>query len=410
MQVEKIPQEFMVALPLLQQIRAAGFEAYFVGGSVRDTILGLPIHDVDIATSAYPAEIKAIFERTVDTGIEHGTVMVLDHGEGYEITTFRTESGYQDFRRPDKVEFVRSLKEDLKRRDLTINALALAPDGTVIDMFSGLDDLENKTIRAVGDPTERFFEDALRMMRTVRFASQLDFKIEPQTLQAIKANAHLLEKIAVERIQVEWIKLLLGKNVVQGLDAFLETKLYKYCPQFATREQALRKIAKLPQLKLADELECWALLAYVFELTPKQVRSFLKAWKTSNEISTEVQNVLVILEQATSDLDPLVCYHAKERATKAASHLLDILQLPLTGAKLLQTYTALPIKDKAQLALNGKDLLQTLGLKPGPGLGKILNTLEQKVVLGELANDKTVLLAQAEKLSKELNLDANTSN
>ena len=402
MQVEKIPQEFMVALPLLQQIRAAGFEAYFVGGSVRDTILGLPIHDVDIATSAYPAEIKAIFERTVDTGI--------DHGEGYEITTFRTESGYQDFRRPDKVEFVRSLKEDLKRRDLTINALALAPDGTVIDMFSGLDDLENKTIRAVGDPTERFFEDALRMMRTVRFASQLDFKIEPQTLQAIKANAHLLEKIAVERIQVEWIKLLLGKNVVQGLDAFLETKLYKYCPQFATREQALRKIAKLPQLKLADELECWALLAYVFELTPKQVRSFLKAWKTSNEISTEVQNVLAILEQATSDLDPLVCYHAKERATKAASHLLDILQLPLTGAKLLQTYTALPIKDKAQLALNGKDLLQTLGLKPGPGLGKILNTLEQKVVLGELANDKTVLLAQAEKLSKELNLDANTSN
>lgn len=110
MQVEKIPQEFMVALPLLQQIRAAGFEAYCVGGSVRDTILGLPIHDVDIATSAYPAEIKAIFERTVDTGIEHGTVMVLDHGEGYEITTFRTESGYQDFRRPDKVEFVRSLK------------------------------------------------------------------------------------------------------------------------------------------------------------------------------------------------------------------------------------------------------------------------------------------------------------
>ncbi len=106
----------------------------------------------------------------------------------------------------------------------------------------------------------------------------------------------------------------------------------------------------------------------------------------------------------------MVCYHAKERATKAASHLLDILQLPLTGAKLLQTYTALPIKDKAQLALNGKDLLQTLGLKPGPGLGKILNTLEQKVVLGELANDKTVLLAQAEKLSKELNLDANTSN
>ncbi len=163
--IEKIPEEFKRALPILNTLKDAGYEAYFVGGSVRDTLLGLPIHDVDIATSAYPEEVKQIFNKTVDTGIEHGTVMVLDHGEGYEITTFRTESTYQDYRRPEKVEFVRSLQEDLKRRDLTINALAMDAAGEIIDLFDGLTDLKMKVIRAVGDPNERFNEDALRMMR-----------------------------------------------------------------------------------------------------------------------------------------------------------------------------------------------------------------------------------------------------
>ena len=232
MRVTNLPQAFKRALPILEKIQAAGFEAYFVGGSVRDTILNLPIHDVDIATSAYPAEIKELFTKTVDTGIEHGTVMVIDHGIGYEITTFRTESTYQDFRRPDKVEFVRSLKEDLKRRDLTINALALRPDGEVIDLFDGLADLKSKTIRAVGQARERFHEDALRMMRTVRFASQLDFEIEAQTLAAIKENAALLAKIALERINVEWVKLMLGKNPKAGLADFMATGLFAYCPQF----------------------------------------------------------------------------------------------------------------------------------------------------------------------------------
>ena len=203
--VEQIPSEFQQALPVLKTIQDNGFEAYFVGGSVRDTIMGLPIHDVDIATSAYPAEVKALFKKTVDTGIEHGTVMVIDHGEGYEVTTFRTESGYQDYRRPDKVTFVRSLADDLKRRDLTINALAMDMNGKIVDLFGGLDDLKNHLIRAVGVPAERYHEDALRMMRTVRFASKLDFAIDPTTEKAIAENAPLLAKIAVERIHEEWV-------------------------------------------------------------------------------------------------------------------------------------------------------------------------------------------------------------
>lgn len=399
MQIEKLPVEFEEALPILKRIRQAGFEAYFVGGCVRDTLLGLPIHDIDIATSAYPEEIKQIFNKTVDTGIEHGTVMVLDHGIGYEITTFRTESGYQDFRRPDKVEFVRSLAEDLKRRDLTINALALAPDGQIIDLFGGLDDLQAKRIKAVGDPKERFFEDALRMMRAVRFASQLDFVIETKTLQAIQQNAHLLEKIAVERIHVEWIKLLLGKRPTRGLEAFVATHLFEYCPGFAPYAQALTTLSKL-ELKLTTEAQCWGLLGYNFKLNEKQLSKLLKAWKTSNEIIAQAQHILNLLQiYSVGKKDILACYQAKREAVVAVAQLAPFLSFPdFDALKFEQTYEQLAIKDKSQLAVNGRSLIEEANLIPGPLLGKILNTLETEVVLGKLPNQKEALLTRAKNL------------
>lgn len=263
MRLVKLPLEFQKAKIILDKICEAGFLAYFVGGSVRDTLLELPLHDVDIATSAYPAEIKHIFKKTIDTGIEHGTVTILDHGEGYEVTTFRTESTYQDYRRPDSVKFVRSLAEDLKRRDLTINALALNLDGEIIDLFNGLDDLKKKVIRAVGNPNERYHEDALRMMRTVRFASQLDFDIESKTLNAITTNSKLLKKIAVERINVEWVKLLLGKNPKKGLQSFVDCGLYRYCPLLEDKEQILKLILSLDNLQIGDEVVAWTLFCYL---------------------------------------------------------------------------------------------------------------------------------------------------
>ena len=199
MKLKQLPREYQKAIPVLNKLEQAGFEAYFVGGSVRDILLDQPIHDVDIATSAFPEEIKQLFPKTIDIGIEHGTVLVLAEEEQYEITTFRTESTYQDYRRPDHVEFVRSLEEDLKRRDFTINAFALKEDGQIIDLFDGLADLENQILRAVGDPQERFHEDALRMMRGIRFVSQIGFTLEQETAAAIQANHSLLGKISVER-------------------------------------------------------------------------------------------------------------------------------------------------------------------------------------------------------------------
>ncbi|MGZ4161997.1 MAG: CCA tRNA nucleotidyltransferase, partial [Neobacillus sp.] len=203
-------EPFLSALPVLTMLEEAGFEAYFVGGSVRDYLLSNPIHDVDIATSATPEEVKVIFPKTADIGIEHGTVLVRFQKESYEVTTFRTESEYQDYRRPKEVSFIRSLHEDLQRRDFTMNAIAMDRMGKLIDPFDGRRAIKEKIIQTVGHADDRFNEDALRMMRAVRFVSQLSFKIERETINALTNLVHLLEKIAIERKRAEFEKLLIG--------------------------------------------------------------------------------------------------------------------------------------------------------------------------------------------------------
>ena len=193
---------------IIKKLEEHGFEAYAVGGCVRDTILGRTPGDWDITTSALPEQVKSIFRRTIDTGIEHGTVTVMIGQVGYEVTTYRVDGDYQDGRHPTSVTFTPSLVEDLKRRDFTINAMAYRPGEGVVDCFDGLADLENKIIRCVGDPKERFREDALRMMRAVRFSAQLGFTIEGNTKAAIKQMAGNLRLISKERIQAELLKLI----------------------------------------------------------------------------------------------------------------------------------------------------------------------------------------------------------
>lgn len=399
MQLEHLPRDFELARPVLQTIEQAGFEAYFVGGSVRDTILGKKIHDVDIATSAYPDEIKHLFKRTVDTGIDHGTVMILDHGTGYETTTFRSESTYTDFRRPDHVTFVRSLREDLKRRDFTINALAMRENGEVIDLFDGLADLKNRQIRAVGDPQERFHEDALRMMRAVRFASQLDFDIVPATLTAMADHANLLAKIAVERTQVELLKLFTGQTPQRGLNAMLKTQLWRYCPGFDHQEAALTHLAQRLTTGVSGEVAAWALLSLSFGLDHEQTTQFLKHWKTSNQVATDVQAVAVAAQALmTQPLDAWQLYRCGANRVPIANEVAVILGAPDRAKQLTEAIAALPIQQKRDVALTGKDLMQA-GVQPGPQLGQILATLERQVVMGVVVNDREALLAQAQTLN-----------
>ncbi|ATO46520.1 hypothetical protein C5L30_001101 [Companilactobacillus farciminis] len=388
MQIKQLPADFQAALPVLEKIEQAGFEAYFVGGSVRDHILGLAIHDVDIATSAYPEEIKEIFKRTVDTGIQHGTVTVLMGDDSYEITTFRTESGYQDYRRPDKVTFVRSLADDLKRRDFTINALAVDKNGQVIDKFDGLKDLDKKIIRAVGHAEERFHEDALRMMRAVRFQAQLNFKIEEKTAQAIADNAPLLAKIAIERIREEFVKMMLSQNWQTGLADFIKLGLSEYCPGFKDQKLELAELLDVKDAKFSDEEAAFSAIGYVLSLNHQEFNKFLRDWKVSNktrEISLNTLNLLHLFE--SQDFDLWNIYKLGTDNLNRTIELSKMFQIEFDYTNLKQKVDQISIKSSHDLELTGKNVCEILDVKPGPIIGKSMSQMERAVVEGNVSNN-----------------------
>ena len=397
MKMKQLPEEFLKATPIMEAIEAAGFEAYFVGGSVRDIILNHHIHDVDIATSAFPEEIKQIFPRTVDVGIEHGTVLVLHGDEEYEITTFRTESTYQDYRRPDKVTFVRSLSEDLKRRDFTMNALAMTKEGELIDLFSGIEAIHQKQIIAVGNASERFHEDALRMMRGLRFASQLDFDIEEQTKQAIKEHHALLEKISVERIYIEFIKLLTAEYRNKGLVSFVETGCFNYCPGLKGHQEGLEKLLTIPNEAIFEtDTIAWITLIYMLHIN--EVTSFLRQWKCSNKLIHHVdKSVAQLIRRDTEEWDILSLYESGEEVISDVEIVRELIGLSSQKDEALNIYKELPIKSIRELAVSGKDILNVLEESPGPWLGQLLGHLEKSVVLAQLPNEKEALLIEGKK-------------
>lgn len=218
---------------IITQINNKGFEAYLVGGSVRNFILGLKISDFDITTNALPEEIEKIFPKTIPTGKKYGTITVIHDSDSYEVTTFRSDGQYSDGRRPDKVTFSTNLIDDLKRRDFTINAICSDVDGNIIDYFGGIEDIKNKIVRCIGNPDERFKEDALRMLRAVRFMVQLKFSLDEETKLSIIKNKFLIKNVSAERIQDEFNKILLCDKPSYGIRMLVETGLMKQIiPEF----------------------------------------------------------------------------------------------------------------------------------------------------------------------------------
>lgn len=388
--INNLPEIFVKAMPVLRTLEDAGFEAYFVGGSVRDVLLHRHVHDVDITTSAYPEEVKELFDKSIDTGIKHGTVTVLYGGESYEITTFRTESGYQDFRRPDHVTFVQNLDEDLKRRDFTINALAMDMHGDIVDLFNGIEDLKNHIIRAVGNPEKRFHEDALRMMRAVRFMSQLEFKLEEKTEQAIKDNHELLKKISVERIREEFVKMGLGPFSRQAFQIFLDTQLSEDVPDFAGKKDLLQVY---PQLKFSPTMETslWAVIIILLKVPNENIGKFMRDWKNSNAMTEKVEQIIkmfdLIADHVPTDYE---LFEAGEDIIINTIDVADILGQPVSSEALVDRYLALPIKTPSELAVDGRFLIKR-GMRPGAQLGRTLNQIRKKVVAGEIENSEEAI-------------------
>ncbi|KRF58897.1 hypothetical protein ASG97_22190 [Bacillus sp. Soil745] len=377
---------FLKSVPILELIEEAGYEAYFVGGSVRDYILGRTINDVDIATSATPQEIKRIFPNTADIGIDHGTVLVITDMGTYEITTFRTESGYSDFRRPDAVKFVRSLTEDLQRRDFTMNAIAMDKTGKIIDPFNGKRDLAQKRIITVGNPHERFHEDALRMMRALRFVSQLDFELDQETFDSLKENAQNISEIAVERILVEFEKLAAGSNKKKAFSLLLESGLYQYLPLFSSKKDHLMDLLNLPLHQL-NAAEIWSII--MIHTKDQEIEEALRAWKLPLKTIRNVQRTIKLVKsKEPSAIDVFQAGHgitvqaAKVRAALNAGNVSDAEE------NAHQRYNGLIIKQMSDLAVTGTDLLIWHQEKPGPWVKEYLEKILKAVLNEELRNDK----------------------
>ncbi|WP_124057428.1 CCA tRNA nucleotidyltransferase [Vaginisenegalia massiliensis] len=388
---------FQAALPLLKQIESHGYEAYFVGGCVRDTLLGQSIHDIDIATSARPDEIQQIFPVTIDVAKEHGTIIVLHHQIPYEITTFRSEGDYSDFRRPDHVDFVRNLSEDTLRRDFTINALAINYQGQLFDYHGGQADLEARQIKAVGQPIERFNEDALRMMRAIRFASQLGFTIEPKTFEAIQELAPLLSHISIERIRIELTKFFQGPYFYRQHHLLVQSFLSQYMnlaeiphlsEVLSQMGQQLEPLAKANTER--DERLCWALLLHNgFKSHRISERTFLRNWTHSNQFIQDVLVLIELLEMMPSQ--PLTAWQLYSYPTSLMIIVQSYLQYhhrDLNSRPVEELVRDLPIQDRSQLAVNGKDIMSFLEMKRGSAIvGQWLDEIEKLIVQGQLLND-----------------------
>ena len=425
---------------ILLALETAGYEAWCVGGCVRDSLMGRIPGDWDITTSALPGETIAVFgDRAFPTGLQHGTVTVRSLHESVEVTTYRVDGAYLDHRRPDSVAFTRSLEEDLRRRDFTVNAMAMDLRGVLMDPFGGRDDLKRGILRCVGQPDRRFAEDALRIMRGLRFAAVLGFEIEEETGESIRRNKGDLKEIAAERIQAELFKLLGGKAAVEILRQFpdvigvfwpeilpmvgFDQKNHHHC--YDVWEHTLHAMEEVPDDPV---LRCAMLMHDIgkpacFTVDEQGTGHFYGHGAISCEMADNMLRRLKCSNEARQNIVTLVEWHDREiqRTEKAVCRALrrlgeqtlrqlikikradNLAQAPEYRHRQAEIGLAEEILDRLvaedacfslkQLAVNGRDMMQ-LGLE-GPEVGRMLNALLECVVNGELSNRREVLLHEA---------------
>ena len=391
-------------LEALARLNARGHAAYAVGGCVRDLLRGMTPHDYDICVSCPPEETHACFagERVVDTGVQHGTVTVILAGMPLEITTFRTDGAYRDGRHPDSVRFTPDVRQDLARRDFTVNAMAYHPEEGVIDLFDGQKDLKNGILRCVGEAEKRLTEDALRILRALRFAAQLDFEIEENTARAVHALAERLALVSRERIAEELRRMLISPGAARVSAAFPDV-LAAALPQ-APAEALQAGIALLPALPGGDEV--LGLAALICHCSAEVRAAVLRSLKLPRALETQAAQLAALADApfsvpdtglylARMGEDQLRRLLALQRAAGVLSRA-EAQQRSCRAADVLAA--SLPLKANA-LPVHGEDM-KALGLS-GPAIGKTLNALHEKVLRGEIACERDALMEEARKLGVE---------
>ncbi|ERM20120.1 CCA tRNA nucleotidyltransferase [Brevibacillus laterosporus] len=392
------------AKKVLKKLEEHGYEAYFVGGCVRDWLLHRPVHDIDICTNAHPGDIMKLFPDHIPTGLQHGTVTVKQDGYLFEVTTFRTEGVYEDFRRPSEVTYVNEVVEDLARRDFTINAMAMKYNKELIDPFFGLEDVNDHVIRAVGDASRRFQEDALRLVRGVRFASQLGFQIEDETRKAMRDNAPLLIHIAVERIREECNKLIDSRHPDKGFQFAKQTKIFQSIPLLQQLfDQSTMHLWRLQTVE--SVIHKWVVLLFAADFSWEQSRElcrYLKMSRKEEETITFLMQQLMLLQplwdQCQSiDWTRLIMKHGLERCYDLEK-VLDVLwwnDLSNKKNTLQATLDKMAVKTLKELAVDGSEIRKLSDQKQGPWIQKTLEYLWERTVTGELANVSEALLIAA---------------
>lgn len=383
---------FIDGRTILKEIERFEHKAYFVGGCVRDLILDRTIGDIDIATSALPEQIQSIFPKVIPVGIEHGTVIVRYKQVSYEVTTFRLDGEYTDQRRPDTVQFIDRIDEDLKRRDFTINALAMNKDGTIIDLFGGKKDLQEKIIRTVGDGYERFTEDPLRIIRALRFSSQLGFRIEQKTLENIDKVKEQITTIAIERIANEFTKLFAGIHVDFGMNYLKSTQIYNYLPVLRENSHVMEKFPRI-----SDPLVSFGeVLAHLHYIDPTiSISKWAKAWKCSNKVKQEATELIQALHYFEQyGLDEWLVYQLNPMYYSGLIRLINHFSFTkrLNISDMKKVTSKLLIRSKHDLEINGNDLIHLFPMaKKGPWIHQILENVEKEVVFGRLNNTKKTI-------------------
>jgi tRNA nucleotidyltransferase (CCA-adding enzyme) len=391
------------ALSVIRALEEAGFEAYLVGGCVRDELLGKSPQDYDVATSARPEQVESLFPRTVPTGLKHGTVTVLEKDTPVEVTTFRVEADYEDHRRPNRVEFVSSLRLDLSRRDFTINAMAMDKNGRVIDPFGGAEDLRNQCIRTVGNAEERFREDPLRMLRAARFAAQFGFSLEPDTEAAIRRLHDECRFLSVERVTAELDKMWKAGRVEPGIRVLFETGLITGLPPFRNwmfdPHPAPEKLERFD--RTTDRVVRWAYLLWLCGTPSDKAGTRLRQLKMSNEdVSAirlcfelgvnwkswdEKEGKLLLLAKG---LEPVLRGRQLAEWTSSEQGVLP------SEMGWRRWWEEMPVKSMKELDVDGSDLIRHMGRPAGPWVGKVLRVLTKRAALGQIPNEKELLLKE----------------
>ena len=386
---------FEKAQPILETIENNEFEAYFVGGSVRDYLMNRAIHDIDITTSATPDEVEEMFDKTIPIGKEHGTVNVVYNKENYEVTTFRAEAEYLDHRRPSEVYFVRDLKEDLQRRDFTINAIAMDKNYNVYDYFDGQRDINQQVIRTVGNAQERFSEDALRIVRGLRFQAQLGFSLDEATYSAMQGQIADIEHLSIERIIVEFKKLIKGKNVSQSYHNSLNLGLFNYVPFFKELDMSETTIT------VPVSFEIWLAIL----MAKSQSERSLAILKLSNKEKSMIQlykKIILELPNVNSkDAFRIFVYDYGEQNILEIFSIQSLLTLnnlaissPLivNAQSINEVAQQLPIQERKEMNINGGDLLNYFHKKSGPWIKEVLREIECAIITNKVQNVKKEIL------------------